>query len=241
MYWSKFSQLEVLRKNGILVPKSYVFSEYDDAIDFSFVEKQFKFPLILRSSYDLEDWEFLFPWVFKSFFPIYTKEAFIRYKNLILKYKEDYLYKEYININNIDVWNHQMNIIVQEYIIWEYSWIVFIDDDIMRMECIPWLNNLLTSNNINSSFKVTVDIKSGNIKVTDFFIDKFFLTIINHKKTMKKFDNSFLIEEFIIQNYLEGILELCKKIKSIFNCPQDIEFTIRNNSIYILQSRGFTP
>jgi len=237
MHWNKVENLLKLKDNKINVPNYLFFSEYEK-IDFDYVKNKLTLPIIIRSSFDLEDWVFSFAWIFNSYFPIYTEEDFIKYIKKIINYKKDINYIDYVKINNIDTKWARMNILIQEYIIWEYSWVIFIDNENINIEIIPWLNDQLLSWKTNSSLKLIVKRNDYSYNIEGFFLDDKYLTIENNKKVLKKIDFNFLFEEHIILNYLNNLIVFSEKINKIFSFPQDIEFTICNDSIYILQSRN---
>lgn len=237
MYWNKVNNLIKLKENAISVPNFLVFSEFEK-INFDYVKDKLTFPLILRSSFDLEDWFFSFAWIFKSYFPIYNEKDFIKYIKKIINYKKDINYIEYIKRNNIDITNTKMNILVQEYIIGDLSWLIFIDNQYINIEIIPWLNELLVSWKTNSSLKIKVSRLDDSYSIESFFLDNKYLTIENNKKIFKQVDYNFLFEEYVILNYLKNLIVISKKINKIFITPQDIEFTINKNWINIVQSRN---
>jgi pyruvate,water dikinase len=74
-------------------------------------------------------------------------------------------------------------------------------------------------------------VVSGEIIPTTVVINRENLTII--EKKYKK-------EKIMPKNILIKLAKICLKIESVFNSPQDIEWCISKNSIWILQSRPIT-
>jgi len=134
VHWNKYINLIKLIDNNINVPKIYLLSNV--------LKQNFNYPLILRSSYLSEDWKkFSYAWLFNSYFPIYKLDDIndliskdiekLRNNNIIKKISNE------INYNNIN-WNY----FLQDFVVWELSWIAFSEykKKYIRIEYVPWLN-----------------------------------------------------------------------------------------------------
>jgi len=75
-------------------------------------------------------------------------------------------------------------------------------------------------------------IVSGKIIPESIVIDRKSLLILERKLSEKKIS---VLEDSIIE-----IAQICLKIENVFNSPQDIEWCIYNNRVWLLQSRQIT-
>ena len=83
---------------------------------------------------------------------------------------------------------------------------------------------------INSNFGGASSVVNG--KDSDsFFIDKGG-DILEKTKSKKEYS--------LTKNQITSLLKIARRIESIFESPQDIEFTIKKDKIYILQTRPIT-
>ena len=98
MYWVKSKNLKILEKVWFNIPKFLIFSE-KDLLGFDYIKNNLSFPLILRSSYSIEDWKKnAFAWIFESFFPIYEKKDYKKWLNICLNADKQKKFKSYIKI-----------------------------------------------------------------------------------------------------------------------------------------------
>lgn len=68
MYWNKANNLIILDKEWFKIPWFRVFNN-KNIIKFNDIKNELSLPLILRSSYSIEDWKKnAFAWIFKSYF-----------------------------------------------------------------------------------------------------------------------------------------------------------------------------
>ena len=237
MFWNKIDNLYKLKEKWINIPK-FLYYKWGEPISFKEVKEKLNLPLILRSSFDLEDWEYSFAWIFNSYFPIYNEKDFYKNINKILDYKNDKLFKNYINRNKISIDKFCINILVQEFIVWDYSWVIFTDNKNINIEFIPGLNYMLLSWKTDSSCRIKVNKYNRNYEIKSIFLDYYFSTIKNKKLTKKFIDFDFDYTEFFINNYLEKLYNIVFEIEKInWENELDIEFTIKGSEIYILQSR----
>ena len=127
----------------------------------------------------------------------------------------------------------KMNVLIQEFIIWEVSWVYFSNFNNGRLiEYIKWCNQFLVD---------------GVVKANKLFLSKNY-TIIEHKKNIQykyiwenldiyiyeKENNSLTLE-------CEGLLisEL-SRLQTFYDFEIDVEWTISKWKLYILQVRPIT-
>jgi len=242
MYWWKANNLIILEKSWFKIPKFKSFND-KNILNFEEIKDNFTKPLILRSSYSLEDGKKnAFAWIFESYFPIYNKKDYDIWLNKCLNADKNNRFKTYIEINKINISKMQKNLIVQEFILWDFSWVCFTknNNNEIVVEIVPWLNEPLVQWNVKITFSLVINrnnIKEYDIK--NFYMDSTYKTIKNKQIIDKEFD-LLEFEEEILLNFKNRLLYQFLKIEKLFWYPQDIEFTIKWNDIYILQSRNIT-
>jgi phosphoenolpyruvate synthase/pyruvate phosphate dikinase len=190
---------------------------------------------ICRSSMNNEDsYKLSYAWLFESIEWRYSewlllndiKEVFDSLNNDFLdEYEESILWKK--------VKNRKMNVLVQEFIVWEVSWVYFSNYDWNRLiEYIKWCNQFMTDWIVKSN-KVILD-KDYNIlehtKSTQYKYIWENLDIFIFDKENNSLDEKML-------NKLVSELE---RLKDFFDFEIDVEWTISNWNIYILQVRPIT-
>ena len=134
------------------------------------------------------------------------------------------------------------NFLIQEFIVWEFSWVCFTKNDKneINIEIVPWINEPLVQWDVKTPF--SLKINRNNIKdydIKDFYMESTYKTLEWKKIITKDFD-LLQFEEDILLKFKDRLLYQFLKIEKIFWYPQDIEFTVRWNDIYILQSRNIT-
>lgn len=239
MIWTKANNLEILQKNGYKVPGFIIVD--DGVIDFESLQMQK--PFILRSSYSLEDSrDNAFAWIFESYFPIFNRKDYKKglaiCKNAV---KED-KFLTYININQIDVGRMKECFILQEFIIGDFSWVCFTQnkDNEMYIEITPGINKNLVEGSVKVPFQISIHRDTNlSYSVKNFFMDQYYLTLKGRKQEYKLFKDR-MFEENILISHLDTLVEKFISIESLFDYPQDIEFTVANWEVYILQSRDIT-
>jgi len=226
--------LKILEKNWFKIPK---FSIFNWKLEF------LKTPLILRSSFSVEDWKnYSFAWIFESYFPIYNNTDLRVWINLCkeaLKSNNSELYLKANNLENVYI---KENFILQEYIIWDISGIVFstYNDASIKVEYVPGINYWLTNWLIADPNIYIFDRNNfDNFDIEWVYSEDIYYTIQNSSVQKKSLKISN-IHENIFFNIKDKLLNYVLQIENIFWCPQDIEFTVLNNDIYILQSRNIT-
>ncbi len=138
--------------------------------------------------------------------------------------------------------NLKMGIVVQELVSGEVSGVLFTKSpnsrkDTSIIEAVVGLNEGLVSGRITPS-RFVLDWEKG-------FIDKQYIKqkiAFRPRKNfgVEKVTNKLDIEDILTDKMLYKLFETGKKIENIFGKPQDIEWTIKNSKIYVLQSRPIT-
>ena len=197
--------------------------------------------LILRSSVEVEDAEVSsFAGQFKSIINIdiedlasYIKEIYSSlFEYSVIKYCERF---------SVPLKRLRMAIVFQEFIEGEISGVAFVDAFIERkviIEAVLGLNEGLVSGRITPT-RLTVDLNTKSIDFDVYINQKIkFITSKNNgtKITNVKED----IDTFLNPNLLLLISQKFKEIALLFGKPQDIEWTIKDEKLYILQSRNIT-
>jgi len=243
MYWNKANNLRILKKVWINVPNFIVWNEKEKKIGFNEIKKKLNFPLIIRSSFSLEDWKNnSFAGIYDSYFPVYDEKSYKKWLKICLNSDQLDRFKTYTKQKEIDIKNLEKNIIIQEFIIWDFSWICFTKNkkNNIIIEIVPWINDPLAQWNVKNPFSLKID--RNNVKdyeIKSFYMDNEYETIENNILVSKEYDIS-QFEENIILNFKNKLLYSFLKIEKLFWYPQDIEFSVRWNKIFILQSRNIT-
>lgn len=112
-----------------------------------------------------------------------------------------------------------MAVIVQEMVKADFAGIIFTFDPIHKkhvlVECAPGLGEAVVS---------------GKLTPNDYFIDRNNFDIVDKKINVKEMDEDIIKE----------LAKISIKIEQHFGNPQDIEFAVKNDEIFILQSRPIT-
>ncbi|MBN1972031.1 MAG: hypothetical protein JW787_00210 [Sedimentisphaerales bacterium] len=153
---------------------------------------------------------------------------------------------DYRRKNQIDSLQLDMAVIVQALIEADKSGVIFTADPITgRRETIV----------IEACFGLGEALVSGKVTPDRFLVDKktkrlFFLTIAEKKIEYvpdkdggvieKPVSNELSIAHSLSLKQIKRLTKLAQKIETIFGCPQDIEWAIKDNRIWILQSRPIT-
>ena len=153
----------------------------------------------------------------------------------------------YRNISKIKQQNISIAVIVQEMIFGEISGVMFTANP---------LNNNLDQIIINSTYGIGEGIVSGQLDTDSFTINKTKNTIkseivskkekisLNDKTkvgtTKLKVKKEKQKIPSLTNKQIIKLSEFGKKIQGLYDSPQDIEWTIKNNTIYILQTRPIT-
>lgn len=107
---------------------------------------------------------------------------------------------------------------------------------------------------IEASYGIGDMIMSGKVQPDDYTIDRETLEIIEKKIGRKnkkscvesekikvvKIEKELAEKQVLSDNKIKEIAETCIKIEKIFNYPQDIEWCISKDKLWLLQSRAIT-
>ncbi len=220
-YWSKANNLWYASNIWYNIPRWFVIDLWDDDIDEELIYNEISNiqskTFAVRSSCNIEDGKlYSFAWQFDTF-------LFVSKENIVEKIKEcaDWInnikLKSYQNIvdykvNNI---NLKMFIIVQEMIVWEYSWVCF------------------SKNPVNLENEIIIE---WNIWICE--------NIVNWKELWFKYvynSNNYLFPKSIINhNFIIWLIQIVKNLKNIVWYDVDLEWTYISWKIYILQFRPIT-
>ncbi len=174
----------------------------------------------VRSSASVEDTNYSFAGKFKTILGA-RKERLD--ESLIAVYKSLYSAEvlKFVLDNNIDIKTLNMSIIIQEMIVGDISGVTFTvdpitgDDKVFRIEIVNG-----TCDNLVSG------VKTPNCIKYNWYDEKIVYVDSNVEDKTKE----------LLNNYYEFFLNL----QVLFNVPVDIEWTISNNELYILQVRPIT-
>ncbi len=229
-YWNKYNRLSILKKNWFNIPNFVIYNEKKKI--------KLRYPLIFRSSFSIEDSKkYSFAWIFDSYFPIFDNNALQSAIDKSKLYYESDKFMNYVIYNKISQSDIIYNYMLQEFIVWDLSWVIFssYDKKYIRIEFIPWLNYPFTDGYITSPNIYLFNKDDFNdFIINDVYTENFCLSILNWK--ISKIDTVVEYEIKFI-SLKDKLLKIVIDIEKLFWCPQNIEFTIKNDDIYILQSR----
>lgn len=235
LWWKILNLIKI--KNIVNIPRWFVITNLKEINE---ANKYYKNKInsdfyICRSSMDNEDWlELSYAWLFESIeWKYYKKNLTNDIKTVFLSLNNNYL-DEY---EKSVVWkitrNRKMSVLIQEFIIWDISWIYFSKFNWGKIiEYVKWCNQFMV-NWIIKSNKIVLD-RNNNI--------------IEHKKNVQykyiwKNLDIFIynkVNNCLKQNILKKLLFTLNKIEAYFEYKIDVEWTISNWEIYILQVRPIT-
>lgn len=224
---AKADNLEVLRKKGFNVPNFFVISYQEiGSINIYEIEEKIKEKIsndnksyIIRSSANCEDDpENSFAGMFDSVV-IRDKTNFKRELKRVLDSVRSVRLSEYLKTKNITE-KPNLSLIIQEYIKGEVSGVMFTSTTKSGKK----------GTLINSNFGTASSIVQG--KSSDYYFIDNKGDIIESIKQGKK--------DSLSNSQINKIFRLGKIIENNFKTPQDIEWTIKDNQIYLLQSRPIT-
>lgn len=231
---SKISNILYLWSLGINIPKTQLLTNPDN--DSTFSEVWLNFPLIMRSSFAIEDSkEYAFAGMFNSYFPIYTIDDYHSWLLECRKIPERAkLYGKKIEYT----WEYDTpEIFLQEFIVGDFSGVIFTQyQDDVRMEIIPGILSPFVQWEILHPLIIEAPRNNvNNFRIISPYLDGKIFVIQDCLVVEKSFSGIWF--ETRVRQIIFDILTLVLRIESILGSPQDIEFTVKNNSIYILQSR----
>lgn len=220
----KAFNLAKLKQFGLNVPNGFVVIDYENTSQnnqtiLNMFEKLGLETVAVRSSAICEDG------AVTSFAGQFETILFVKKENLIESVEKCFLSNQnesamfYAQENNIAKENTKVSVVIQKMIDSEISGVMFTQNPITEenevlIECIEGVGEKLVQGEITPS-QIRLEKPSGNI--ISYFGNK----LINEDRISELFENS-------------------KKIENCFGCPQDIEFAIEKNVLYILQTRPIT-
>ena len=136
----------------------------------------------------------------------------------------------------------KMAVIIQELIIGDASGVMFTMDpntfdEKTLIEAVVGLNEGLVSGKITPS-KFTYDNNKHAIESSDYTKQSNAIRIKNNG--IETTNNDKDIKNFLDKETLERLGSIGQEIEKLFGAPQDIEWTIKDGKIYVLQSRPIT-
>ena len=222
-FGGKAINLGFLIQNGFNVPDGFCISTEINKLTEDIKEKiieKFKnigYPVAVRSSATVEDSKISsFAGQFETYLNISSEiELFAAiekcWNSLSSKRAQGYLKNK--NIENV-----KMAVIVQKMINADYGGVVFTIDPVEK-------KNILIEIVEGGGEKLV----GGEITLNSYYVDRDNFSIVNKEST-------FEVDSSLIRKIAETTL----KIEKLFNYPQDIEFCLNYNKIFILQSRPIT-
>jgi len=215
---NKAYNLLILKEKGFNIPSFETFSvdnieklKFEDLVEKIYLKiKNKKF--ILRSSAVGEDGkETSFAGIFESV-KIRNKEDIRKGLKLMFNSLKSERLNSYLKLKNINE-KPKLAIILQEFIEGDVSGVLF---------------SLKNEHIINSNYGSAESVVQGES------CDEY---IINNKN---KITNKNLNKNSLSKNEIKTIVKIGQKINKLFNKRQDMEWTIKNSKLYILQSRPIT-
>ena len=223
LFGGKATNLGFLIRNGFNVPEGFSISTRINKLTTDIKEKVIEklkgigYPVAVRSSATAEDSKnSSFAGQFKTFLEINSeRELFVAIEKCwnSLNSKNVQAYLKNKNIKNVKI-----AIIVQKMINADYGGVIFTIDPVGK-------KNILIEIVKDSGEKLV----AGEATPNSYHINRKDFSI-NQKKTTFEFDEKHLID----------ISKVALKIEKLYDYPQDIEFCIKDNKLFILQSRPIT-
>src|SRR3989344_946948 len=223
LFGGKAVNLGFLIHNGFNVPEGFCIStkinKIDDKIKNEIISKfkSLKLRVAVRSSATSEDSKkSSFAGQFDTFLNIQNeKQLFNAIKKCKNSIKSD---RAKIYLKNKKLNNIKMAVIIQNMIDADYAGVIFTIDPVNKKYILVEIAEGLGDK-----------LVSGQITPDNYFVDRKTLKIKN-KSVSFKFHN----------NIIKNLSKTALKIESVYNSPQDIEFAVKDNQIFILQSRPIT-
>ncbi len=218
----KSSNLILLKNNGINVP-NFTVVESSGKADLSFSRKD---SFAVRSSFSLEDSDSL---SFAGMFSTYLDVSRNSVEDTVRKVFQDYRDKKIITYGikhsypekEIRSFIDKSTVIVQEMIDPDYSGVIFTANPLgLLNETVIIVGNGIGSNVVEEKTNVTT----------------YYYNLTDKKYYFNRMENSPELAPSVI----EELIAVSSKIRGIFKQESDIEFAIKDDIVYILQSRRIT-
>lgn len=226
-------------RNYFNIPRWFIITDLND-LNKGNIEKVYKEYInakfyICRSSMSKEDsYNISYAWLFESvegnienwWLEEDIKEVFNSINNDFL---DEYERKVIWTV----IKNRKIAVLIQEFIIWDVSWVYFSNYHWKKIiNYVKWCNQFLVENIVQPN-KIILDHKFNvlsHIKVKQYKyiwnnLDVFIYDKVNNSLTNKN---------------LKNLLITLEKLEKYFNFDIDVERTIKNDKIYILQIRPIT-
>lgn len=249
---SKGYNLGILKKEGFNVPDGFVittkgienWNEKAMELVLNQYRKLEEKRVAIRSSAVNEDLEGMsFAGQYETILNITTEEGLLQAIEKVLDSFDSIRAASYKKQNKLDT--SYPAIVIQQMIESEVSGVMFTSDPMTGIR-----NNLV----INSSFGLGEAIVSGLVTPDQYIIDKSTGEILSKEVARKDRGYFYSLEGVEVKNIdklkqeeqsltpelIEELLSLGKKVETYYKKPQDIEFAIRDNKVYLLQSRPIT-
>ena len=220
MYGSKIDNLIKLRDNGFNVP-AFTVVPYEDAVrdDLNVVLPSSGNKFSVRSSANVEDGEFQsFAGQFDTFLNVSRDDVTAKIRTIVNSLNSDSV-KAYAESKNIDTSDIRMNIIVQDMIDSEVSGVLFTANP----------QGILNESVITVGRGLGEGIVSSRVDTTSYYY--------NLTDKICYFEGK---EDLLDQEKIEELIGISDKMKAIFGEYLDIEFAVKDGTVYILQVRPIT-
>ena len=243
--------LDILTKNKIKVPKWFVISTGDEINDnlnekiketIKKLNMQSTFFAVRSSAIGEDNKEASFAGQLESFLFVKEDDIFENVKKVIAsaQSKRNLFYREQKGLETEDI---KVAVIVQEMIDADVSGVAFSanpitqDLDSILISSVFGLGEGLVSGELNAdTYEIKNDIIEKNI------VEKPSKIVFDFEKGYgtKIIDVDNPNQETLSEKHINDLVLIIKKIENIYDCPQGIEWAIKNNELYILQARPIT-
>ena len=220
MYGKKIDNLIKMRDAGINVP-AFTVVPFEDAVkddlkvDLPSSRKHFS----VRSSADIEDGESTsFAGQFDTFLNVDRDDVPAKIKEIISSINSDTV-KAYAESKNLDINDIKMNVIVQDMIDADISGVLFTANP----------QGILNESVITVGRGLGEGVVSSRVDTTSYYY--------NLTDRICYFEGE---EDLLTSEKTEELIAVSEKIKELFGEYLDIEFSIKDNEIFILQARQIT-
>ena len=235
---AKASNLDILTKNGINVPKWFVVTSPDE----NFEVEESKLYAVRSSAVGEDGNENSFAGQMESFLYVKPSDIKARIKDVIDSANSDRIkfYREKNGISNKDV---KVGVIIQEMINSDVSGVAFSinpvtgEENEIVISSVFGLGEGLVSGELNSDNYI---FKNG--KITKNIVQKHYKIVFDSENGFgtKQVINKNPYEQTLTEKQVKEIAKEVNRIVKIFDTPQDIEWAYEKGKLYILQARPVT-